>query len=126
MKRILCLVKAIPLFLKCGAWCPHVYKEVSREEVIIISTKANGLDSAIKYIKNFVNENTIIISLINSCSWKPKVSQSCCLPNSPFFREHPSLLYMILLYVSQGTLTSLQNEGHMTQGRHADWSRKNT
>lgn len=37
-------------------------------DLIIIATKSTGLDSAIKYLKNFVNKNTIIISLINGIS----------------------------------------------------------
>ena len=37
-------------------------------DLIIISTKAQGLDSAILAIKNFVGENTRIISLINGIS----------------------------------------------------------
>lgn len=45
-----------------------------------------------------------------------------CRPSSPFFREHPSLIYTVLLYVNQGTLVSLQNDGHMTQSRYGDWS----
>ncbi|MBQ4114399.1 ketopantoate reductase family protein [bacterium] len=37
-------------------------------DLIIISTKASGLDSAIEYINNFVTPKTIIISLINGIS----------------------------------------------------------
>lgn len=37
-------------------------------DLIIIATKSIGLDSAINYIKNFVGEKTIIISLINGIS----------------------------------------------------------
>ena len=43
-------------------------------DLIIISTKSTGLNSAIQYIKNFVNENTIIISLINGISSEEKIS----------------------------------------------------
>lgn len=53
MKRILCWVKAIPLFLKCGAWCPHIYKEVSREEAIIIATK-----NSFRVAKNFIHRDS--------------------------------------------------------------------
>lgn len=38
MKKFICYLKAIPLFLKCGAWCPHKYEEVTREQCTIIST----------------------------------------------------------------------------------------
>ena len=43
-------------------------------DLIIISTKASGLDSAIQYITNFVSEKTIIISLINGISSEEKIS----------------------------------------------------
>lgn len=45
-------------------------------DLIIISTKANGLNSAIDYIKNFVKENTIIISLINGISSEETIAQT--------------------------------------------------
>lgn len=45
-------------------------------DLIIISTKATGLDFAIEYIKNFVNEDTIIISLINGISSEEKISNT--------------------------------------------------
>lgn len=44
-----------------------------KADLIIISTKSTGLDSAIGYIKNFVSENTIIISLINGISSEEKI-----------------------------------------------------
>ncbi len=44
-------------------------------DLIIISTKSLGLDSAIEYIKNFVTEKTIIISLINGISSEEKIKQ---------------------------------------------------
>lgn len=43
-------------------------------DVIIIATKASGLDSAISYIKNFVGENTVIISLLNGISSEEKIA----------------------------------------------------
>lgn len=43
-------------------------------DLIIISTKASGLESAISYIKNFVGENTIIISLLNGISSEEKIA----------------------------------------------------
>ena len=43
-------------------------------DLIIISTKASGLDSAISYIRNFVGENTIIISLLNGISSEEKIA----------------------------------------------------
>lgn len=44
-------------------------------DLIIIATKSNGLEDAIKYINNFVSENTIIISLINGISSEEKISE---------------------------------------------------
>lgn len=49
-------------------------KEKWDTDLIIIATKSNGLDSAIEYIKNFVNKNTIILSLINGISSEEKIS----------------------------------------------------
>ena len=43
-------------------------------DLIIISTKTTGLDSALEYIKNFVNKNTVIISLINGISSEEKIA----------------------------------------------------
>lgn len=42
-------------------------------DVIIIATKSYDLDSAIENIKNFVNEKTIIISLLNGISSEEKI-----------------------------------------------------
>lgn len=43
-------------------------------DLIIIATKASGLASAISYIKNFVGENTTIISLLNGISSEEKIA----------------------------------------------------
>lgn len=43
-------------------------------DLIIIATKSLGLDDAIKFIKNFVSEKTIIISMINGISSEEKIS----------------------------------------------------
>lgn len=48
--------------------------ESFKTDLIIISTKSTGLDSAIEYIKNFVSDNTIIISLINGISSEKRIS----------------------------------------------------
>ena len=44
-------------------------------DLIIISTKSNGLNSAIEHIKNYVDKDTIIISLINGISSEEKLRQ---------------------------------------------------
>lgn len=43
-------------------------------DLIIISTKAQGLDSAIENIKNFVGEKTIILSLLNGISSEERIA----------------------------------------------------
>ncbi len=45
-------------------------------DLIIITTKSTGLDSAIEYLNNFVNKNTIIISLINGISSEEIISRN--------------------------------------------------
>lgn len=44
-------------------------------DLIIIATKASGLESAISYIKNFVGANTNIISLLNGISSEEKIAK---------------------------------------------------
>ena len=55
-------------------------------DLIIISTKSLGLDLAIEYIKNFVSENTIIISLINGISSEEKILEK--YPNAKVLRSY--------------------------------------
>ena len=43
-------------------------------DLIIITTKNDGLESAIEYIKNFVGENTIILSLLNGVTSEEKIA----------------------------------------------------
>ena len=45
-------------------------------DLILVTTKSQGLDSAIEYIRNFVGENTRIISLINGISSEEKIKQA--------------------------------------------------
>ena len=52
MKRIICCIKAIPFFLKSGIWCPHIYKEYSKENAIIIST-----DSSFRVSDSYLHAN---------------------------------------------------------------------
>ena len=44
-------------------------------DLIIIATKADGLDDAIKNIKNFVGENTIIMSLLNGVFSEERIAE---------------------------------------------------
>lgn len=46
-----------------------------KADLVIISTKSNGLSSAIEYLKNFISEKTIIISLINGISSEEKIRE---------------------------------------------------
>ena len=67
--------------------------EKERADLIIIATKSNGLDSAIKYIENFVDDKTIIISLINGISSEEKIRP--CYPRATvlnsFFIGHSAM-----------------------------------
>jgi len=45
-------------------------------DLIIISTKSTGLESAIKNIKNFITNKTIIISLLNGISSEEKIKKA--------------------------------------------------
>lgn len=45
-------------------------------DLIIITTKSTGLDSAIEYIKNFVTEKTLIFSLVNGISSEELIAAS--------------------------------------------------
>lgn len=55
-------------------------------DLIIISTKASGLDAAIKYIENFVKKETMIISLINGISSEEKIAS--VYPDSNILRSY--------------------------------------
>lgn len=46
-----------------------------KADLIIIATKYNGLFDAIKNIKNFVNENTIILSLLNGVTSEELIAE---------------------------------------------------
>lgn len=48
----------------------------NKADLIIISTKSNGLDDVISNIKNFVAENTIILSLLNGISSEEKIQKT--------------------------------------------------
>ena len=61
-------------------------KETFDADLIIISTKSLGLDSAIHYIKNFVTKKTIIISLINGISSEEKIKKA--YPNARILRSY--------------------------------------
>ena len=55
-------------------------------DLIIIATKSQGLEGAIKNIKNFVNENTIIISLLNGISSEEKIQEA--YPNATVLKSY--------------------------------------
>lgn len=50
---------------------PSDKKEI---DLIIIATKADGLNSAIDYIKNYVGEDTVILSLINGITSEKEIA----------------------------------------------------
>ena len=55
-------------------------------DLIIIATKAGGLDSAIKNIKNFVRQDTIILSLLNGISSEEKIKS--IYPNTNVLKSY--------------------------------------
>ena len=55
-------------------------------DLIIISTKYQGLNKAIEYIKNFVGEKTIIISLLNGISSENIIKKS--YPNAKVLKSY--------------------------------------
>ena len=60
--------------------------ETFTPDLIILATKSQGLDDAIKNIKNFVNENTIIISLLNGISSEEKIQEA--YPNATVLKSY--------------------------------------
>ena len=57
-----------------------------KADIIFVTTKSQGLGSAIKYIKNFAGENTRIISLINGVSSEEKISEA--YPSSKVLKSY--------------------------------------
>ena len=60
--------------------------ETFTPDLIILATKSQGLNDAIKNIKNFVNENTIIISLLNGISSEEKIQEA--YPNATVLKSY--------------------------------------
>jgi len=65
----------------CLNGTPQEFDYITQEDcfiadLIIISTKAQGLESAISYIKNCIGENSRIISLINGISSEEKIKKA--------------------------------------------------
>ena len=54
--------------------------------LILVATKFNGLESVIKNIKNFVTDETRIISLINGISSEEKISEA--YPNAKILKSY--------------------------------------
>lgn len=55
-------------------------------DLIIIATKSQGLESAIKNIKNFVHEKVVIISLLNGISSEEKIQET--YPNATVLKSY--------------------------------------
>lgn len=55
-------------------------------DLIIISTKSQGLDSAIENIKNFISPKTIIISLLNGISSEERIALA--YPNATVLKSY--------------------------------------
>ena len=60
-------------------------------DLIIIATKSQGLESAIKNIKNFVHENVVIISLLNGISSEEKIQET--YPNATVLKSYFTKIY---------------------------------
>ena len=45
IKRMICCLKAIPLLLRSGIWCPHVFEEVERHKGIVIAGETSFRES---------------------------------------------------------------------------------
>lgn len=56
MKRIICWFEALPFFIKTGIWCPHIYKEETRSEEIIIST-----DNSFRVADNYLHKPNEVV-----------------------------------------------------------------
>ena len=56
--------------LPSNTFTPNIF---SPPDLIIIATKAQGLESAIKNIKNFIGKDTIILSLLNGISSEEEI-----------------------------------------------------
>ena len=61
-----------------------------KADLILIATKFNALDEVIKNLKNFVDENTIIMSILNGISSEEIIAKKCGWKNIPlaFFLGH--------------------------------------
>lgn len=51
------------------------YETDYKADLVIIATKMNGLDSVCKNLKNFVDENTIILPILNGIEAEEKVAE---------------------------------------------------
>ncbi len=56
MRKLICYLKAIPFFIRSGVWCPHRYKEESKETGIVIAT-----DNSFRISDNFLHSNKEIV-----------------------------------------------------------------
>ena len=61
-------------------------EDIYKADLIVITTKAQGLSSAISYIKNCVKKNTIIISLINGISSEEIIKEA--YPNANVVKSY--------------------------------------
>ena len=63
-------VQEFEYVLPSNTFTPNIF---TPPDLIIIATKAQGLESAIKNIKNFVGKDTIILSLLNGISSEEEI-----------------------------------------------------
>ena len=75
-------------------------------DLIIIATKFNGLDSAIRYIKNFIHKDTIVISLLNGISSEEIIKNT-----------YPNLSIPKAFYIGHSAIRNNQNVAHDGVGK---------
>lgn len=74
-KRLEKFIKNPPIFNDIILGLDYILPSQNFEaDLIIITTKSKGLDTAIEYMKNFVGEKTKIMSLINGISSEEKIA----------------------------------------------------
>lgn len=72
MKRVICWFKSIPDWLATGIWSPHIYKEESSFNAIVISRK-NGFRIANNYMHRDdeqVHPNATVVTIRCQCCGK--------------------------------------------------------
>lgn len=63
IRKIICYAKAVPMFIRCGIWCPHIYEEVERHRGIVIANKYFRESNSFKHLNSEkVYQNATIVT----------------------------------------------------------------